>query len=96
VAIYALAMLANAFHCPFFKNLFKDGTERFMFGLPISGVVAFAIVALLDTIFPATKDSSGKLEFKAFGLTFSGPAGHVTLWIAVYLTLVSSIRIIGA
>ena len=92
VAFYALAMLAYALNFPPAVELLSLSPPSFMFGLPISGLIAFAIVALLDTLSPATKDASGKLEFKAFGLTFSGPAGPVTLWIAVYLTLVGSIQ----
>lgn len=66
----------------------------YTFGLPICGTAAFAIVSVLERIAPAKVDSSGKLEFKAFGLTFSGPAGPVTLWVVCYLVLVSSIRIV--
>jgi hypothetical protein len=48
---------------------------------------------------PANKDKdkekdAEKLTFKAFNLEFSGPAGPVTLWIVIYLTLVASIRIV--
>lgn len=46
---------------------------------------------------PANKDKekdADKLTFKAFNLEFSGPAGPVTLWIVIYLTLVVSIRIV--
>jgi hypothetical protein len=62
-----------------------------MFGLPISAVTAFAVVSLLEQLAPAT---SGKMEFKAFGLHFSGPAGPVTLWVVVYLVLVASMKIV--
>jgi hypothetical protein len=94
IAFYALVMLAYSFGFNPSHELLSSGPASYMFGLPISGVVAFAVVALLDTLSPASKDASGKLEFKAFGLTFSGPAGPVTLWIAVYLTLVASMQIV--
>ena len=91
---YALLLGFHAFgwSTPFLQDKSK---AAYLVGLPICGVAAFAIVCVLDRFAPATKDSSGKLEFKAFGLTFSGPAGPVTLWIACYLTLVASMRLVG-
>jgi hypothetical protein len=93
-ALYAIAMLAYAFNFEPAVALFSRSQPFFMFALPISGILAFAVVALLETLSPATKDESGKVEFKAFGLTFSGPAGPVTLWIAVYLTIVASAHLV--
>src|SRR5690606_24089497 len=66
----------------------------YTFGLPISGLVAFAIVVLLDTLSPGS-DANGVLEFEAFDLTFSGPAGPVALWLVCYLSLVVSIRLVS-
>jgi len=94
IAFYALAMLTYSFGFAPSRELLSSGPASYMFGLPISGVVAFAVVALLDTLSPAATGTPGKLEFKAFGLTFSGPAGPVTLWIAVYLTLIASMQIV--
>ena len=94
VAFYALALLGYALGVAPAEALLKTGKPSYMFGLPISAAIAFAIVALLDTLAPASTDTSGKLEFKAFGLTFSGPAGPVTLWISVYLTLIASMQIV--
>jgi hypothetical protein len=94
IFIYAVFMLLYALGwSETATKLMTSGDPSYMFGLPISGVTAFAIVSLLERIAPSTKDPSGKLEFKAFGLTFSGPAGPVTLWIVVYLVLVTSMRI---
>ena len=95
VAFYALALLAYALGFAPAELLLKTGKPSYMFGLPISGAIAFAIVCLLDTIAPATKDASGNIEFKAFGLAFSGPAGPITLWIACYLTLIASMQIVS-
>ncbi len=94
VVIYALMMLAYVFKWEPVHTLLSTPPAFFMFGLPISGVVAFAIVALLDALSPAKQDEKGLLAFDAFGMAFSGPAGPVTLWIAVYLTLVASMRLV--
>jgi len=94
IAFYAVVMLTYSFGFSPSRELLSSGPAPYMFGLPISGVIAFAVVALLDTLSPPSRDASGKLEFKAFGLTFSGPAGPVTLWIAVYLTLIASMQIV--
>jgi hypothetical protein len=68
---------------------------QYIFGLPLSGITAFAIVCVLERISPAQKDKDGTLSFKAFGLEFSGPAGPVTLWVVCYLVLVASMRIVA-
>jgi len=93
VLFYALLLLTYSFGFKPAKKLLSSGSPSFMFGLPISGAVAFAIVCVLDTIAPATKDETGKLAFRALGLAFSGPAGPVTLWVVVYLTLIVSMRL---
>ena len=56
--------------------------------LPMSGIAAFAIVSLLRS------QVDGPLEFKAFSLEFTGPAGPVTLWVVVYLSIVLSLKIL--
>ena len=94
VAIYGITMLAYLFKFSPAVALLDSAARSYTFGLPICAAIAFAIVAILDTVSPAKSDGSGKLEFKAFGLTFSGPAGPTTLWIVVYLTLVASIQIV--
>jgi disulfide bond formation protein DsbB len=100
VALFFLGLFVYAF----LLGLYALGVDKvvamlqekpvYTFGLPICGVGAFAIVSVLERLAPAHDDPSGKLEFKAFGLTFSGPAGPVTLWVVCYLVLVASIRIV--
>jgi hypothetical protein len=68
-------------------------SPSYMFALPICALTAFGIVAVLDAVTP--QSSATTVDFTAFGLKFSGPAGPVTLWVVVYLTLVCSIRLIG-
>ena len=58
-----------------------------MFGLPISGVAAAAIVVVFHTVVPPSK----KFSFEMFGGKFSGPIVPATLWLATYLALVLSI-----
>ena len=60
------------------------------FGLPFCAIAAFAVVVLLNY----GTGGDGELEFEAFGLSFTGPAGPVTLWVVCYLALVGSMRIV--
>jgi hypothetical protein len=93
--VYSLQIAAFAFDWSWTPQFMRSPDEvPYLFALPICAIAAFAIVCVLDQFAPATKDSSGKMEFKAFGLAFSGPAGPITLWIACYLTLVVSMRLI--
>lgn len=94
IMFYALAMFAFALRFQPAVDLLTSASGPYTFGLPICAVAAFGVVALLDTLTPAGQADGSKLEFKAFGLTFSGPAGPVTLWIAVYLTLVGSMQLV--
>jgi hypothetical protein len=95
IFVYALFMLLYALGwSETAKRLMTSGDPAYMFGLPTSGVTAFAVVSLLETLSPTSTDQSGKMEFKAFGLTFSGPAGPVTLWVTVYLVLIASMRLV--
>lgn len=94
VVTYAAMMLLYVCGLEPAHTLLATPPAFYMFGLPISGVVAFAIVALLNTVSPAKEDEKGRLAFKAFGLEFSGPAGPVTLWVAVYLTLIASMQLV--
>jgi hypothetical protein len=57
-------------------------------GLPVAATVSFAIVVLFYTRF------HGQLEFKVFGLSFSGPGAPVMLWIACLLSFVTAIAIL--
>ncbi len=56
------------------------------FGLPFSAVASFGLVTLLDAAV------EGNLDFKAFGLEFSGPSAPLTLWVVCYITFVWSIK----
>lgn len=58
------------------------------FDLPMSGIAAFAIVSLLRGA------TGGSLEFTAFGLQFTGPAGPTTLWVVVFLSIVVSFKLL--
>jgi hypothetical protein len=94
IGIYAVLVLAFAFNCPVANTLFANRAPAYMFGLPICGITAFAVVSLLDKV-THPKESASMLDFKAFGLAFSGPAGPVTLWVVVYLALVGSMRMVS-
>ena len=92
IIAYALLVLAYVFRWHVAIELLgpKPG---FTFGLPICAITSFAIVSLLETQSEGEKKSE-KLNFKAFGLDFTGPASSVTLWVVCYLTLVASMRIV--
>lgn len=96
LGLFAYSLLVAAYavgHGP----AFMDGTAKaYMFGLPICGIASFAIVSVLERLGRSSESGDGKLEFKAFGLAFTGPAGPVTLWIVCYLTLVVSMKIVKA
>lgn len=92
ILLYAVFVLLYALGGPPFVVALMTSTKPiYMFALPICALTAFAVVCLLEQLAPS---ESGKMEFKAFGLTFSGPAGPVTLWVVVYLVLVASIKLV--
>ena len=94
LAAYAVMLLLYIFGVQDVVTLL-DKKPAYTFGLPICGATAFAIVCVLEKVTPAKENGAGKLEFKAFGLTFSGPAGPATLWVVCYLVLVASMRIVS-
>jgi hypothetical protein len=63
-------------------------------GIPCAAISAFAIVAALLKTFPPSSDESGQLEFKAFGLEFSGPSGPITLWLMCFLGFVLALKLL--
>jgi hypothetical protein len=88
VVVYAVMLFRSWLVVTFpFREEIK-ANPGYLVGLPCSAVAAFGIVSMLEI-------SAGKLEFKAFNLDFTGPAGPVTLWVLCYLTLVGSIRMVG-
>jgi hypothetical protein len=86
LSVYAVILLLSVFQVPIIMDLLKSW-PAYAYSLPMCGIAAFAIVKLLEFT------SDGTLKFSAFSLEFSGPAGPVTLWIVVYLSLVASIRL---
>ena len=91
---YALSSLGLTLFS-FTDHFFSLGDGRFMFGLPIAGVAAAAIVCVFEAVSPSQKDGNN-LSFEAFGAKFSGPAAPATLWIVTYLALVVSIFSVSA
>jgi hypothetical protein len=63
-------------------------------GIPCAAISAFAIVAALLKTFPPSSDEDGELEFKAFGLEFSGPSGPITLWLMCFLGFVLALKLL--
>ena len=85
---YGVMLLLYLLNVQEVRDLFNS-KPAYTFGLPLSGFAALGIVTLLS------QAVDGKVEFKAFGLQFTGPAGPVTLWILCYWTLVGSLKILA-
>ncbi len=64
------------------QKLMKEQWPAFL-GLPFAAGVAFCLVTVLEI-------RSGKVEFKAFGLDFTGPSGPVVLWVLCFLAMVGA------
>jgi hypothetical protein len=94
--VYALLLALYAVNPSWSPDFMRNTSKaQYVFGLPLSGITAFAIVCVLERIAPPKAAEDGKLSFKAFGLEFSGPAGPITLWVVCYLALVASMRIVA-
>jgi hypothetical protein len=63
-------------------------------GIPCAAISAFAIVAALLKAYPPQLNETGQLEFKAFGLEFSGPSGPITLWLMCFLGFVLALKLL--
>lgn len=63
-------------------------------GIPCAAVAAFAIVAVLLSAFPPAPSETGQLEFKVFGLGFSGPSGPITLWLMCFLGFIVALKLL--
>ena len=60
-------------------------------GIPCSGFGAFVIVAIFWKAYPPKSDN-GQVELKVLGLSFTGPAGPISLWIACFLSLILAVN----
>ncbi len=65
-------------------------------GLPCAAISSFAIVAVLMKAFATSSDAGSALQFKAFGLEFSGPSGPITLWLMCFLGFVFALKLLRA
>ena len=65
-------------------------------GLPCAAISSFAIVAVLMTAFSKSSDAASALQFKAFGLEFTGPSGPITLWLLCFLGFVFALKLLRA
>ena len=96
---YAMALFLATFVSDDAKSLGGKMQSWFMgspaanIGIPCSAISAFAIVAVLLRAFPP-RDEGGALNFKAFGLEFSGPSGPITLWLMCFLGFVFAMKLL--
>jgi hypothetical protein len=63
-------------------------------GIPCAAIAAYAIVAGLLSAFPPASNATGQLEFKVFGLEFSGPSGPITLWLMCFLGFILALKML--
>ena len=97
---YAVALVMAAF---FSKNPDSNGGKLAAWftaypaqnlGLPWAAIASLAIVAILMKAFAASSDAAYALQFKAFGLEFSGPSGPITLWLLCFLGFVFALKLL--
>jgi hypothetical protein len=55
--------------------------------LPTAGLFAFLVIAIFQV-------GTGQIQFKAFGLEFSGAAGPVIMWVLAFLVIATMIRLL--
>ncbi len=60
-----------------------------IYGLPTAGAITFSVVFILFT------GEEGLVQFKVFGLEFSGPGGPVVLWVFSFLSVVFALKILS-
>jgi hypothetical protein len=92
-ATYAIILFCYVVGFEFAQKLFVHNIP-YTIGLPISAFASFSIICIFEKFAPSGTDAQGKVQFKAFGLEFSGPGGPVTLWVLCYLALVASTHFI--
>lgn len=56
-------------------------------GLPFAALAAFLVVALF-------RQSEGPIEFEIIGAKFRGASGQILLWIACFLAITASIKLL--
>ena len=61
----------------------------FIAGLPMAVVAAFGIAAYFDVV------TDGPIEVSFWGIALKGPAGPVMLWVLVFISIVSAIKILA-
>ena len=56
-------------------------------GVPGSIIVAFVLVSVLENV-------SGPIKFEGLGFKFEGASGPIVMWVIVFLSLVSGLRLL--
>jgi hypothetical protein len=56
-------------------------------GVPGSIIVAFVIVSVLENV-------SGPVKFQGLGFKFEGASGPIVMWVIVFLSLVSGLKLL--
>ncbi|WP_192349035.1 hypothetical protein [Algoriphagus sp. Y33] len=72
---------------PIYIQLYKDHFSAIV-GLPAAAFISTFLILLLKI---TEKEA---LEFSVLQVTFKGTSGEIVLWIFIYMTIVSSIKIL--
>ncbi|TKJ33946.1 MAG: hypothetical protein CEE38_19060 [Planctomycetes bacterium B3_Pla] len=99
IGLFSVVVLGVVFTCSFFAvlvysfftdeqwvELSKEHASAVV-GIPIATVSAFLLVSILQV-------TTGKVEFEGIGFKFRGASGPVVLWIACFIAMVISIKLL--
>ena len=56
-------------------------------GIPFAMMAAATLVAIFEI-------QSGEIDFKGFGLNFSGSAGQIVMWVICFLSIISALKLL--
>ncbi len=99
LCLFSIVVLGVIFTCSFFgvlvysfctDNQWVDISKEHasaVVGLPIAAVAAFMLVSVLQV-------TTGKVEFEGIGFKFRGASGPIVLWIACFIAMVISIKLL--
>ncbi len=83
-----LAFIASSFFWTggWINDLFQMHYVFFV-GLPFAGFIAYFVVGTLENV-------RGRIEFEVFSMKFKGASGPIVMWIVVFLTIITAIRLV--
>jgi hypothetical protein len=85
-AIYLFWLFWSLNHDATFIKIFYEHLAAVV-GVPGAIIAAFVLVNVLEQV-------SGPIEFEGLGFKFKGASGTVVLWVLVFLSIISGIKIL--